>query len=115
MDGSAQTIGNRGDGQVESAYAWVRLIASLLIGSVGSVGMWSVVVALPAVQAEFNVARADASLPYTLAMLGFGGGAVLIGRLVDRFGVVVPVIGATLTLGLAFIASALAPNLMLFA
>ncbi len=115
MDGPAQTIGNRGDGQVESGYAWVRLIASLLIGSVGSVGMWSVVVALPAVQAEFNVARADASLPYTLAMLGFGGGAVLIGRLVDRFGIVAPVIGATLTLGLAFIVSGLAPNLMLFA
>ena len=100
---------------MESAYAWVRLVASLLIGSVGSVGMWSVVVALPAVQAEFNVARADASLPYTLAMLGFGGGAVLIGRLVDRFGIVVPVVGATLTLGLAFIASGLAPNLLLFA
>jgi len=115
MDGSAQTIGNRGDGQVESAYAWVRLAASLLIGSVGSVGMWAVVVALPAVQAEFNVARADASLPYTLAMLGFGGGAVLIGRLVDRFGIVRPVIGATLTLGLAFIASGLAPSLLLFA
>jgi MFS family permease len=115
MDGPAQTIGNRGDGQVESAYAWVRLIASLLIGSVGSVGMWSVVVALPAVQADFNVARADASLPYTLAMLGFGGGAVLIGRLVDRFGIVVPVIGATLTLGLAFIASGLAPSLFWFA
>ena len=34
--------------------------------------MWSVVVALPAVQAEFGVARADASLPYTLTMIGFG-------------------------------------------
>lgn len=100
---------------MESRYAWMRLIASLLIGSVGSVGMWSVVVALPAVQAEFNVARADASLPYTLAMLGFGGGAVLIGRLVDRFGIVLPVVGATLLLGLSFIASAFAPSLLIFA
>jgi MFS family permease len=73
------------------------------------------VVALPAVQAEFGVARADASLPYTLAMLGFGVGAVVIGRLVDRYGIVAPVVGATLTLGLAFIASGLAPSLMLFA
>ena len=71
----------------------------LLIGSVGSVGMWAVVVALPSVQAEFNVARADASMPYTLAMLGFGGGAVLIGQLVDRFGIVKPVVAATLTWG----------------
>ena len=36
----------------------------------------------------------------------------MIGRLVDRFGIVLPVIGATLTLGVAFIASGLAPNLM---
>jgi MFS family permease len=77
--------------------------------------MWSVVVALPAVQTEFNVARADASLPYTLAMLGFGLGAVVIGRLVDRFGIVLPVISASLMLGLAFIASGLAPSLFLFA
>ena len=49
--------------------------------------MWSVVVALPAIQADFGVTRADASLPYTLAMLGFGAGGVVMGRLADRFGV----------------------------
>jgi len=64
--------GTRKTGEAESAYAWVRLFAALAIGTVGSVGMWSVVVALPAVQAEFSVARADASLPFTFAMLGFG-------------------------------------------
>jgi MFS family permease len=115
MDGSAQAFGNAASGEAESAYAWVRLAASLLLGTVGSVGFWAVVVALPAVQADFAVARADASLPYTLAMVGFGGGGVIIGRLVDRFGIVLPVVGATLTLGLAFIASAFAPNLMVFA
>ncbi len=115
MDGAAQDFSKQRTGEAESAYAWVRLTASLLIGSVGSVGMWAVVVALPAVQAEFGVARADASLPYTLAMLGFGAGAVVIGRLVDRFGVVGPVIGATILLGLSFIGSAMAPNLMTFA
>ena len=62
---SAQTIGN-GTGTAESAYAWLRLATSVLIGTIGSVGMWSYVVALPAVQADFGVARADASLPYTL-------------------------------------------------
>jgi MFS family permease len=115
MHGPAQSFGSSGTGQAESTYAWLRLTASLLIGTVGSVGMWAVVVALPAVQADFGVARADASLPYTLAMIGFGLGAVVIGRLVDRFGIVAPVVGATLTLGLAFIASGLAPNLTTFA
>jgi MFS family permease len=114
MDGATQTAGSARTDDIESAYAWLRLAASLLIGTVGSVGMWAVVVALPAVQAEFGVARADASLPYTLAMLGFGVGAVVIGRLVDRFGIVVPVAGAALTMGLAFVASGMAPSLFVF-
>jgi MFS family permease len=72
------------------------------------------VVALPAVQAEFGVARADASLPYTLAMIGFGIGAVAIGRLVDRFGIVRPLMAATLLLSLGFIVSGLAPDILVF-
>jgi MFS family permease len=115
MDGPAQTTGKTPTGEAESAYAWARLIASLLIGTVGSVGFWAVVVTLPAVQADFKVARADASLPYTLAMVGFGIGGVIIGRLVDRFGIVRPVIGATLVLGLAFVVSSFAPDLGTFA
>jgi MFS family permease len=67
------------------------------------------------VQAELGVARADASLPYTLAMIGFGVGTVVLGRLSDRLGIVLPLVGAILTLGLAFIVSGLAPSLMLFA
>jgi MFS family permease len=101
--------------EAESPYAWTRLAVSLVIGTLGSVGMWAVVVTLPAVQAEFAVARADASLPYTLTMIGFGLGTVVIGRLVDRLGVVLPLIGATLTLGLAFVASGYTPSLLTFA
>lgn len=99
----------------ESGYAWLRLAAAVLIGTLGSVGMWAVVVALPAVQADFGIARADASLPYTLAMLGFGVGAVVIGRLVDRLGIVGPLIGATVLLGGGFIGSGFAPDILVFA
>ena len=60
---------------------------SVAIGTIGGVGMWSVPVALPAVQAEFGVDRAAASLPYTLTMIGFAFSGVLLGRLVDRFGI----------------------------
>jgi MFS family permease len=66
--------------------------------------MWSVVVALPAIQADFGVARAEASLPYTLAMIGFGCGGVLSGRLADRFGIAVPVTAAILALSLGYLA-----------
>src|SRR5919205_1401241 len=81
--------------QVESPYAWLRLAASLALMTLGGVAMYGVVVALPAVQAEFGVARADASLPYTLTMIGFGIGGVLMGRLAQRHGVIVPVIIGT--------------------
>ncbi len=73
-------------GEVESAYAWTRLAVTLILSTIGGVGMWSVVVALPAVQAEFAVARADASLPYTLTMICFGLAGIGMGRLSDRFG-----------------------------
>ena len=72
---------------IDSRTAWLRLLSALALSTVGGVGMWSVVVALPAVQAEFGVARADASLPYSLLMAGMGVGGVLMGRLSDRFGV----------------------------
>ncbi len=72
----------------DSRAAWVRLIIALAIGSLGSVGMWSVVVVMPTVQADFAATRGDASLAFTCAMLGFGSGGVAMGRLSDRFGIV---------------------------
>jgi MFS family permease len=98
-------------GGVDSPYAWTRLVLALILSTIGGVGMWSVVVALPAVQAEFGVARADASLPYTLAMLGFGVGGILLGRMSDRFGVLPPVIIGTLCLALGYAAAASAATL----
>jgi MFS family permease len=111
MSISAQTSGSD-TGVQETAYAWFRLAAALSISTIGSVGMWSVVVALPAVQGDFGVLRADASLPYTLTMIGFALGGILIGWLVDRFGIVSPLALATAALGLGYIASAFAPTLI---
>ncbi|MGH7661583.1 MAG: MFS transporter [Vulcanimicrobiaceae bacterium] len=101
--------------EVESPYAWFRLGIAVLLSTIGGVGMWSVVVALPAVQADFGVTRAEAALPYTLAMIGFAISGIFIGRLVDRIGIVWPVAGATIVLGLGYIAASRAPNLWLFA
>ena len=74
-----------------------RLGLTLLIMTVGSSGMYVVSVMLPAVQAEFGIARADASLPYTLLMLGFGFGGVVMGKLADRVGVMWPLLPTVMT------------------
>jgi MFS family permease len=88
---------------VDSRKAWLRLVAAMLFSTIGAVGMWSVVVALPAIQAEFGVDRAAASLPYTFVMLGFAGGGVVAGRLADRFGIMVPLIGGTFVLAAGYL------------
>jgi MFS family permease len=101
--------------EAETSYAWWRLAVSTAISTIGGVGLWSVVVALPAVQAEFGVARADASLPYTATMLGFAVGGVLMGRLADRFGIMLPAVYGALLLGAGYILSGYAANLWQFA
>ena len=63
----------------DSSHAWWRLGATLLLMTIGSAGMYVVSVMLPAVQAEFGISRAEASLPYTCLMIGFGVGCVLMG------------------------------------
>lgn len=88
---------------IESPYAWLRLVTAVLLATIGGVGMWSVVVALPAIQADFGVDRAAAALPYTLAMLGFGAGGVLLGRLADRAGIVPPLIIGAGAIGLGYV------------
>src|SRR5260370_32216205 len=102
--------------EADSAAAWLRVAAAVLIGTIGGVGMWSVVVALPAVQAEFGVARADASLPYTLSMLGYAFGGVAMGKLSDRYGIVRPMVLGVLIFSLGYVlAGAAAADLWQFA
>src|SRR5688572_29975863 len=101
--------------EIESHHAWNRLMAALALGTIGSVGMWSFVVALPAVQTDFGVARGDASLPFTLTMIGFGGGGILMGRLQDRYGIVIPCVAGTIALVAGYLLSGIAGNLWQFA
>jgi MFS family permease len=98
----------------DSGQAWVRLALALLIGSIGSVGMWSVVVVLPVVQAEFGATRGAVSLAFTLTMLGFGVGGVATGRVTDRFGIVAAMALSISFLGLAYVLAGLSTTLWQF-
>jgi MFS family permease len=96
---------------LDSRTAWLRLAITLLIGTVGNVGMWAVIVVMPSVQAEFGVDRADATLTYTLTMVGFAAGNYLIGRAVDRFGITRALIGAALGVSAGFALAAVSGSL----
>lgn len=92
---------------LDGAYSWTRLAISLAVAVIGNVGMWAVIVVLPAVQAELGLSRADASLPYTATMVGFALGNLVIGRMMDRRGAPAILIGAALLLGLSYWAATL--------
>src|SRR5438046_9966134 len=99
----------------DSRYAWTRLAVTLALMTIGSGAMYIVAVVLPAVQAEFGVVRADASLPYTLMMVGFGLGGIAMGRIADRFGVMRVVLIGSAGLGAGFIAAGMSGSLSGFA
>ncbi len=99
------------DNPQDSTYSWFRLAVTLAIGMVANVGMWAVIVVMPGIETEFGAGRADASLPYTLTMIGFALGNLIIGRIVDRYGVTIALNGAVVVIvagyGLATIAGSI--------
>ncbi len=101
--------------EIDSGYAWFRLGVSVLLSALGGVGMWSVVVSLPAVQAEFGADRGAASLPFTLTMIGFGVGGVVMGRLADRVGIIPPILIGAVSLGLGNLLASQSTGLWQFA
>ena len=100
---------------IETTYSWVRLVVCITLSTLGCVGLWSLVVALPAVQTDFGVDRGGAYLPYTLTTIGFMVGGIGVGRLADRFGILPPFVGGTVLMSLGYIATAFTQSLPVFA
>jgi MFS family permease len=98
----------------DNRYAWSRLAISLALAIIGGIGAWASVVALPAIQVEFGIDRAGASLPYTATMIGFAVGGLILGRFADRRGVAAPLLVAAFSLGAGFILAALARSYIQF-
>ncbi|MBO6603178.1 MULTISPECIES: MFS transporter [Paracoccaceae] len=97
----------------DSRYSWLRLAITLLIAIVGNVGMWAIIVILPAIQSEFGVDRSAASLPYAAAMVGFALGNLVIGWAVDRFGISLCLIAAAIGVALSFAFAALTGSVLM--
>ncbi len=97
----------------DSRYSWLRLLITLAIATVVNVGMWAVIVVMPAVEAQFGAGRAAASMPYTLTMIGFAFGNMWLGKLVDGLGVTKALIGAAALSAVSYVLAAIAPSILL--
>jgi MFS family permease len=94
----------------DSPYAWRRLAVSLAISTIGGVGLWSSVVVLPVIEAEFGTGRGGASVPYTATMVAFAAGGIAMGRVADRFGIVVPLLIGAVMLGAGYLVASQAQS-----
>ena len=102
------------DPLIDSRTAAWRLLVVLALMTLSGSAMYVVSVVIPAVQAEFGVSRAEASLPYTAMMLGFGVGGIFMGRWADRAGVHVPAFVGGVALCLGFVLAGVSDNIWTF-
>ena len=98
---------------LDSRYSWTRMIITLVVAIIINAGMWEIIAIMPAVQLEFGLDRAGASLPYTLTMIGFGVGNFVIGKAVDRFGVSLSLIGAALGVALGLYLATISTSIVM--
>jgi MFS family permease len=99
---------------IDSRYAALRLLTTVLLVTLGNSSMYVVAVVLPAVQQEFNVSRADASLPYTLMMICLGIGGVWTGKMADRHGITRVLWMGAVAVCAGFVCAGLSPNIWTF-
>ena len=97
-----------------SLYPVARLVVALLIVTVGGAAMYAVIVALKPVALEFGVSRGVGSIPYMMFMAISGIGGVAMGRLADRFGVLVPVLIGSVGLPAGMVGAAYAAEFWQF-
>ena len=90
----------------DSLYSWARLFLGLVIAITGNVGMWIIVLLMPAIEQEFEIGRAAASAPFVLTMIGFAIGNAIIGRIVDHFGMSKTLIFAAIVNSAGFVGAA---------
>lgn len=105
---------SQGTDLLDSPYSWGRLAVSLVISTIGGIGLWSVIIALPTVEAAFGVDRGGASLPYTATMVGFAIGGIAMGRLSDRFGIRIPLMIGSVALMVGYVLASQAQSLWQF-
>ena len=98
---------------IDSKLAWIRLCLVFFICGIGFIGMWSVVMIMPAIQNEFKIDRSSMVIPYILTMIGFGVGNIIVGKYADQYGIIKPIIYAFCLLIFAYLLSIISRNIVM--
>ena len=98
---------------IDRISSWIRLAIGTLVAVIGTNGIWAVVIVLPALQKDFEVDRSLASLPFSMTMIGFGLGNIVVGKIVDRFGLAIPIAISGVIMGLGYFLAASSENIYL--
>lgn len=109
------TLPDFSSSETDGPYAWARLTAALALMTIGGFGMFTCIVALVPVAAEFGLTRAEASLPFTLFTIGFGAGGVAFGWAATRYGIATIVFVGGLICSAGFFLAATAPSFWVYA
>jgi len=87
------------------------LLLCTVVVTMTSIGMSSFSLFLRPMETDFGWSRSMVTLPYMFAMLGWGAGAVLFGKLADDYGARRVILGGILLMAAGFLGMSLSANL----
>ena len=82
--------------------------------TIAMAGMYASIMVLEPATRDFGIGRGAGSLPFTLYMIGFGLGNIVLGRIMDRFGIAPLALGGAVFLPAGLYIASTADNLALF-
>ena len=98
--------------QIRRVYPLIRLTTAVALMTLGCSAMWAGAIVLEPIANEFNTGRGNSSLSYGTFMIGFALGGVVMGRLADRMGIMIPALIGSLALQAGFYLSAHASSIL---
>jgi len=98
--------------QIRRVYPLIRLTTALALMTLGCSAMYAGVMVLEPLALELGTGRGNSSLIYGSFMIGFALGGVLMGRLADRMGIMIPALIGSLALPAGFYLAAHASSIL---
>jgi MFS family permease len=95
-------------------YPIVRLATALALLTSGVATMYIAIIGIKPIALEFGATRGAGSLTYTLLMVGYGSGGILMGYVSDRLGVMLPALFGSACLAVGFSLAATSTSLVEF-